>query len=222
MPPDFLHRDDDVVAVNKPEGVASVPEGAADPNCLAAQVSAVLGAKVFPVHRLDKEVSGVILYARHAKAHRWLNMAFERRDVQKTYLALVHGVVAGESGNIDQPMREFGSGRMGVDPAGKPCETAYRVRERLGAFTLLEVQPRTGRRHQIRVHLYHLGHPIVGDLRYGDRALQKTFARLMLHSSGIAIRLPSGQTLSLRVCPSATFDAEMNRLRCEQGGFVGR
>ena len=213
MPIDFLYRDADVVAVNKPEGVAAVPEHAHDPACLSELVSAAVGAKVMPVHRLDKAVSGVILYACHVASHRFLNTVFEERRAQKTYLALVHGTVREESGVIDQPIREYGSGRMGVAPEGKPSTTDFRVRERFGAFTLVEAEPRTGRRHQIRVHLYHLGHPIVGDLKYGDRAAQQGYARIMLHASGIEVPLPSGKPLVLRDCPSATFAAELARLR---------
>ena len=212
---DFLHRDDDVVAVNKPEGVAAVPERAHDTTCLAWQVSQALGAAVLPVHRLDKNVSGVILFARHEAAHRFLNTAFERREVRKTYLAVVHGAPVPDEGIVDRPIREFGSGRMGVDPRGKPSATGFRVRERFGAYALVEAQPHTGRRHQIRVHLYALGHPIVGDPRYGDTAAQKRYPRLMLHAAGIALALPSGRGLDLRGCPSATFEAE---LACLRGG----
>ena len=210
---DFLYRDADVVAVNKPEGVAAVPEHAHDPACLSELVSAAVGFKVMPVHRLDKDVSGTILYACHAASHRFLNTVFEERRARKTYLALVHGTIQEDNGIIVQPIREYGSGRMGVSPEGKPSETIYRVRERFGAFTLVEAEPRTGRRHQIRVHLYHIGHPIVGDLRYGDRGIQKNFARLMLHAAGIELPLPSGSPLTLRDCPSVTFSAELTRLR---------
>lgn len=209
----FLYRDSDLVAVNKPEGVAAVPEHAQDPDCLSEQVSLAMGFKVTPVHRLDKGVSGVILYACNSASHRFLNTAFEERRVRKTYLALVHGAVVSDEGVIDQPIREYGSGRMGVSPEGKPSETAYRVRERFGAFTLLEAEPRTGRRHQIRVHFYHLGHPVVGDPRYGDHAVQQHFARIMLHASGIDVPLRTGQRLTLRDCPSGTFAAELARLR---------
>jgi RluA family pseudouridine synthase len=213
MPIEFLYRDADVVAVNKPEGVAAVPEHALDPACLSEQVSVELGIRVMPVHRLDKDVSGVILYACHAASHRFLNTMFEQRRALKTYLALAHGSIAEESGMIDQPIREYGSGRMGVSPEGKPSQTAFRVQERFGAFTLVEVTPRTGRRHQIRVHLYHLGHAIVGDPRYGDRAVQRPYARLLLHASCIEVPLPSGSLLALRDCPSVTFAAELARLR---------
>ena len=209
----FLYRDPDVVAVNKPEGVAAVPEHAHDPTCLSERISAEMGSKVMPVHRLDKDVSGVILYACQAESHRFLNAAFEERRVKKTYLALVHGTIREDHGVIIQPIREYGSGRMGVSPDGKPSETTYRVRERFGAYTLVEAEPRTGRRHQIRVHLYHLGHPIVGDIKYGDRSIQQHYARLMLHAEGIEIPLPSGKPLILHTCPSATFAAELARLR---------
>jgi len=209
----ILYRDDDVVAVNKPEGLAAVPEHSHDPTCLAAQVAALLGVRVWPVHRLDKGVSGVILYALHADAHRILNTRFEQREVRKTYAALAWGRVAADRGTVDQPLREFGSGRMGVDPVGKPSVTDYAVRERLETFTLLDVLPRTGRRHQIRVHLYALGHPIIGDPRYGDPVAQRPFARLMLHACAIKLILPSGRPLDLHDCPSATFDAELARCR---------
>ena len=216
---DILYRDDDVVAVNKPEGVAAVPERAGDSACLAWQVSQALGATVMPVHRLDKDVSGVILYARHAVAHRLLNAAFEQRLVAKRYLAVVHGVPAEPAGVVDRPVHAFGSGRMGVDARGRPSVTRYRVREAFGAFALLEVHPETGRRHQIRVHLYSLGHPIVGDRRYGDTAAQRVYPRLMLHADGIALRLPSGRNLDLHNCPSATFAAALATLssyRCSR------
>ena len=209
----ILYSDPDVVAVNKPEGLAAVPERAGDDTCLRAQLAAQLGSAVWPVHRLDKEVSGVILYARHAAAHRFLNAAFERREVAKTYLAVVHGVVADEAGTIDQPLRAFGSGRIGVHADGKPSLTTYRVLARAAGLTLLEVQPHTGRRHQIRAHLYHLGHPIVGDLRYGDRPHQRGFPRLMLHAAGIDAPLPSGGRLVLRDVPSATFSAAWQALQ---------
>jgi len=213
MPFEFLHRNPDVVAVNKPEGIAAVPEHAHDPACLSERLSVEMGARAMPVHRLDKDVSGVILYALNANSHRILNTVFEERRVKKTYLALVHGTIPEENGVILQPIREYGSGRMGVSPDGKPSETAYRVRERFGAYTLVEVEPRTGRRHQIRVHLYHLGHPIVGDLKYGNRAVQQNYARLMLHASGIELPLPSGNPLALANCPSVTFETELARLR---------
>jgi tRNA pseudouridine32 synthase/23S rRNA pseudouridine746 synthase len=202
---EILHRDADLIAVNKPEGIAAVPEHAQDPDCLLELLGAQVGQRLLPVHRLDKDVSGVMLYACHAASHRFLNAVFAEHRARKTYLALVHGNVVPEHGVIDQPIREFGSGRMGVSPAGKPSTTEFRVLERFGAYTLVEATPRTGRRHQIRVHLYHLGHPIVGDRRYGQRAVQEQYPRLMLHALSIDLPHPAGNRLTIRDCPSATF-----------------
>jgi len=194
----ILYHDADCVAVMKPAGVAAIPEKRDDQSCLSALLSAQLQTSVMPVHRLDKEVSGVMLYALHPEAHRFLNTAFEKREVHKTYQALVHGVMAEDQGVITRPIREFGSGRMGVDDlTGKPSETRFSVLKRSDRFTLVELYPQTGRRHQLRVHLYSIGHPIVGDTRYGDKALQQGFPRLMLTSTGIDLTLPSGKRLIL-------------------------
>jgi len=194
----ILYQDDDCVAVMKPCGVAAVPERADDETCLSFLLACQLGRRVFPVHRLDKEVSGVILFALSAAAHRALNTAFEQREVHKTYLAVAHGAMAGDSGVIRHPIRAFGSGRMGVDAAkGKPSETRYEVVERRGAYSLVRLHPLTGRRHQLRVHLYSVGHPIAGDPLYGDPGLRLGHPRLMLTSTGLAVRLPGGAALSL-------------------------
>ncbi len=194
----ILYRDDDCVAVLKPCGVAAVPERSGDGACLSARLGHQLGRSVLPVHRLDKEVSGVILYALTAEAHRFLNLAFERREVQKTYLAVVHGALAQEAGVVERPLREFGSGRMGVDDArGKPSVTRYETVERVRAYSLVRLHPETGRRHQLRVHLYSLGHPIAGDTRYGAPELRAGHPRLMLTATGIGLALPSGTRLRL-------------------------
>jgi len=195
----ILYQDNDCVAVMKPAGVAAIPETAKDSASLNALLEQQLGQRVFPVHRLDKDVSGVILYALTAAAHRFLNTAFEKRQVRKTYLAVVHGAVPADRGFICRPLREFGSGRMGVDDAkGKPSETRYEVLSRSTGFSLVRLHPLTGRRHQLRVHLYSVGHPIAGDERYGDPALRQGHPRLMLTATGISLHLPNGNRLSLR------------------------
>ncbi len=194
----ILYQDDDCVAVMKPAGVAAIPEKAGDDACLSALLESQLGRRIFPVHRLDKDVSGVILYALTAAAHRFLNTAFERREVHKTYLAVVHGLVAADRGFIKRPLREFGSGRMGVDDAkGKPSETRYEVLARAGNYSLVQLHPLTGRRHQLRVHLYSIGHPLAGDDRYGDPAQRHGHPRLMLTATGVALHVPSGAKLEL-------------------------
>ena len=206
----ILHQDDDCVAVLKPCGVASVPERAGDNDCLCALLEHQLARRVFPVHRLDKDVSGVILFALTAEAHRFFSIAFERRDVSKTYLTVAHGALENDSGTISRPIREFGSGRMGVDDTkGKPSETHYEVIGRNARFTLVRLHPLTGRRHQLRVHLYSIGHSIAGDTRYGTPAQRAGgHPRLMLTSTGISLALPSGDKLELRdVVPDDFLDA---------------
>ena len=211
-----LYEDGDVLAVDKPEGVVSVSEAGA--GGLPELLKDHYPGKLFPVHRLDRGASGVIVYAKNADAHRHLNGQFDRREVRKAYLALVHGAVAAGRGTINAPIREFGSGRMGVDARrGKPSSTEWKVAERLPSASLLRVQPATGRRHQIRVHLYHIGHPIVGDLKYGDKALQERFPRLMLHALEIEFIPPSSAgrvTVEAPVPPS--FEEVLRGLRKEK------
>jgi tRNA pseudouridine32 synthase/23S rRNA pseudouridine746 synthase len=194
----ILLEDDDVVAVAKPEGLAAIPERRANGRSLLETLSGEREEELYVVHRIDKETSGVIVFAKNADMHRWLCRQFEDRTVAKTYLALCHGAIADDRGTVDAPLRQFGSGRVGVDvERGKSSVTEFEVRRRCGAFTFVACYPRTGRRHQIRVHLYHLGHAIVGDPLYGDRTLQQGFGRLMLHAWRLSVPLPSGRDLAL-------------------------
>jgi tRNA pseudouridine32 synthase/23S rRNA pseudouridine746 synthase len=209
-----IYENGDVLAVDKPEGIISIAQ--AGQGGLPELLKDVFPGKLFPVHRLDRGASGVIVFAKSAEAHRRLNGQFDRREVRKAYLALVHGVVAVNRGTINAPIRQFGSGRMGVDPRrGKPSSTEWKLAERLPAMTLLRVQPATGRRHQIRVHLYHIGHPIVGDLRYGDRTVQDGFPRLMLHALEIEFALASGERLTLEAPAPPSFEDVLRKLRKE-------
>jgi tRNA pseudouridine32 synthase/23S rRNA pseudouridine746 synthase len=211
--PGVLYEDDDLLAVGKPEGLASIPEADAEAPSVLLLLSAARAAKLYIVHRLDKEVSGVILFAKTPAAHKALCEQFATRVVDKVYLALVHGVVAREAGTLDMPLREFGSGRMGVDPlAGKSSLTEYRTLQRFARVSLMEVRPRTGRRHQIRVHFYSAGHPIVGDVRYGERAAQSLFPRLMLHARRIEFTHPSGRRLTVECSVPDTFGVAMRVL----------
>lgn len=213
-PPALLHRTADRIAVAKPAGIATIPETAGDTTCLQAALERELGARIWIVHRLDKEVSGVILFALNAAEHRRLNMAFESRNVKKHYLAGAHGVVPGDAGDIDLPLREFGSGRIGVDrEKGKPCLTRWRVLERRDTATLLEMEPHTGRRHQLRAHAYAMGHPLIGDTRYGDKTLRDGFARLLLHSHRIDFPDASGARITIDCPPGDDFLAVWNTRR---------
>jgi tRNA pseudouridine32 synthase / 23S rRNA pseudouridine746 synthase len=192
----ILFETKNILALEKPEGLASIPERNLHTDCLLAQAEAATGSKLFVVHRLDKDVSGVILFAKDEETHRYLNMEFEARRVNKTYVAIVHGSMRKREGVIDVPIRQCGSGRMAVDmDRGKPALTEYTVKKNLPDFAYLEVRPATGRRHQIRVHLYHNGHAIVGDRLYGDPELQKNFPRLMLHAHALEFRDPTGNRI---------------------------
>lgn len=194
-----LFENDDIIAVDKPEKLASIPERNRENVSLLRILSETMERKLYTVHRLDKQVSGVILFAKTPAAHRQLNLLFEHRQVHKTYMALVHGEITGQRGVIDKPLRCFGSGRMGEDAdKGKPSVTEYAVEERLTGYTRVKVNPLTGRKHQIRAHLFGIGHPIVGDTLYGDKSLQKTFPRLMLHALSIRLVLaPVGQDVAV-------------------------
>lgn len=194
----ILYEDDQILAIDKPAGLATIPERRIEQQSLLSDLTRLYTYKIYVVHRLDKEVSGVVLFAKNPAAHRSLNEQFNQRLVKKTYISLVHGLLAGENGEINMPIRQYGSGRMAVDwQAGKDCLTSYQVQERYKNYTLLTLYPHTGRRHQIRVHLYNLGHPVVGDPRYGEKNIQKGFPRLMLHARKIEFKTMSGEAREL-------------------------
>lgn len=169
----LLHVDDEVIAVDKPAGLPVHPTAKFHRNTLTAVLAERFpGERVVLAHRLDRETSGVLLAARTPHAERLLKDAFARRDVEKTYQALVHGEIADEAFEVDAPLALEGgevSVRMCVRPTamgGLPSRTRFRVLERLAGFSRVACHPETGRQHQIRVHLAHAGHPIVGDKLY--------------------------------------------------------
>ncbi|MGA1875910.1 MAG: RluA family pseudouridine synthase [bacterium] len=214
----ILYEDDHIIAVNKPEGLASIPERERGKESLLSLLSPLFPGKLYIVHRLDKEVSGVILFAKSAQAHTYLNDQFSSRSVFKTYVALVHGVIEENHGLIEKPIRQFGSGRMAVDLIrGKASATSFEVIERFGSHTLVRVHPLTGRRHQIRVHFYSLGHPIAGDSGYGEKAVQKLYPRLMLHSRKIRFRLPKGREMRVEAAIPESFQMVVDMVRTGQG-----
>ena len=223
VPPEYanipiLYEDEDIVAVSKPEGLATLPEASAKASCLRSCLEISRHERLYVVHRLDKEASGVILFARNAAAHKFLNEQFAERMVRKIYWALVLGELDQDRLTIAVPLREFGSGRVAVDPVrGKECRTDLRMLERFPGHTLVEVQPFTGRRHQIRAHLYHKGHPIAGDLRYGNRSEQRRYGRLMLHALSITVSTPKHGTVTVTAPVPSSFVAIVDRLRSSGG-----
>lgn len=209
----ILYEDADLIAVNKPEGISSITESDTTINSLHSLLEEKFAQKFFVVHRLDKEVSGVILFAKNSSTHKYINDLFADRKVKKFYTAVVQGVIRENEGVIKKPIREFGSGRMGVDDRkGKPSETKFKVVKRFRDYTLLELNPSTGRRHQLRVHLYSLGYPIVGDLRYGDKTIQEKYSRIMLHAKSLELQLPDGKVILVEAPVPRSFAEEVNKL----------
>lgn len=200
-----LFEDEAVVAIDKPIGVATIRERDPSIACVHGELERARGERLFVVHRLDKEVSGVVVFARTAAAHRALSMAFEARQVGKRYAAIVHGVLE-QDRSITLSLREFGSGRVGVDAVrGKPSETRVEVFARGADVTRVDARPLTGRRHQLRAHLYAIGHPIVGDRRYGDGARAAGEPRLFLHARELSVPHPTTQ---LRLTLTSAVPAE--------------
>jgi RluA family pseudouridine synthase len=203
---ELLFQDERLVAVSKPAGRPTVPGRGDIGEPVTAELARRLGFKPFVVHRLDREASGLTVFAKDADAHRELCAQFEGRRARKTYLAAVSGRLAGE-GLADAPLKEFGSGRTAPAPDGKPSRTRWRAERPLRGATLLKVFPETGRRHQIRAHLCALGHPILGDPRYGPPPRPVGGApRLMLHALSLELEA-GGKRYELTAPPGADFEA---------------
>jgi len=205
IPLRVLYEDADVVAIDKPAGMvvhagAGVHSGTLVNALLHrfGSLSGVGGAwRPGIVHRLDRFTSGVLLVAKTDAAHHALANQFSSRQVEKTYLALVHGRVKAETGRIDRPIARDPAHRTRMTARlaeGRAAWSEYRVLKRFERFTLLEVRIGTGRTHQIRVHLSAMGHPVVGDTLYGAPAKiagMPSLGRFFLHAQRIRFRLPS-------------------------------
>jgi 23S rRNA pseudouridine1911/1915/1917 synthase len=203
---DIIYEDEHIIAVNKPPGMAVHPSPGHEHSTLVnailahcADLSGIGGAlRPGIVHRLDRDTSGVILIARNDDAHRGLVRQLKDRTIEKTYVALVTGVPSPAEGIIDAPIARHGRQRqrMAIVAGGREATTAYRVIERFDEVSLVEARPKTGRTHQIRVHLAAIGHPIVGDVLYGKRS--PIVGRQFLHAARIAFVHPrSGESMVL-------------------------
>jgi 23S rRNA pseudouridine1911/1915/1917 synthase len=167
--PDIIFENENLVALNKPAGMLSIPDRMQSETSLKDLLKEKYG-EIFTVHRLDKGTSGVIVFAKNEATHKSLSQTFESRDVEKIYLGLVHGNVSPASGSIAEAIAEHPAknGKMIIHAKGKISLTDYEMLQGFRLFSWMKFQIHTGRTHQIRVHMQHLGHPIVCDDVYGN------------------------------------------------------
>lgn len=223
-PLEILHEDELVLAVSKAAGIPSQATPAGDVGTLPWQVARHLGrrtAEIATVHRLDRETSGLVIFGKTPAATRALAAAFREGTVRKTYWAVVAGRLEG-SGTIDAPLGPA-PGRKGVHTVrddGAPATTEWEAVGSIGEASLVRLHPITGRTHQLRVHLAHLGHPIVGDVRYGGPRKAGPIAadRLLLHASALEVPHPSGVGLALEAPFPADFSSAMGLFSLERPG----
>jgi len=225
VPLPLLHDDDDLVAVSKPPGEPVIAERAGPPEaCLRRRLESQLGRRLWVVHRIDRDASGVVVFARNAEAHRTLSLSFEHRQVAKTYVAFAGGELEREHGTIDVGLHSARKGKARParpdEPGSREASTAYAVekswRREDAAVSLLEVRPRTGRHHQIRVHLRSVGAPLLFDPLYGKGLLppgldEAPARRLALHA--LRLELPSPGDADNRLVLEAPLAEDLQQLR---------
>ena len=166
----LIFENDDFIAVDKASGFLTIPDRHDDSQAsLYTSLNKIYG-KVFIVHRLDKDTSGLLLFAKNEEMHRHLSQLFEKRNIEKYYLGIVKGAFKQPSGTINEAIAEhpYLKGQMTVSKKGKPSVTDYRVLEDHGIYSLVEFNIHSGRTHQIRVHMKFAGHPLIADSVYGD------------------------------------------------------
>jgi 23S rRNA pseudouridine1911/1915/1917 synthase len=187
-----LYEDEDCVVIDKPVGILSHSKGVFNPEAtvatwLRSRLKGLSGERGGIVHRLDRATSGVMICAKTPEALSWLQKQFATRNVHKTYVAVISGILEPEEAVVDMPIERNpkAPATFRVGSQGKPAKTGYRVIQTNGKYTLVELRPETGRTHQLRVHLNHLHHPIVGDQLYGGEPAD----RLYLHAQELEITI---------------------------------
>lgn len=203
---DIIHQDADIIVVSKPSGLLSVPgRPETHKDCLQSRV-----CKEFPtariVHRLDMDTSGIMVMAMHADSHRHLSMQFEKRQTEKSYIAVLWGSPENDSGRVDLPIRcdwERRPRQIVDFEKGKPSQTDWEVIERSENTTRVVLKPLTGRTHQLRVHMQEMGYPILGDDFYSHQEAFEAADRLLLHAERLGFMHPeTGEFLTFSSdCP---------------------
>ena len=202
----ILHEDHEVLLVDKPSGLLSVPgKGEHLADCLIARIQQVFPQALL-VHRLDRDTSGVMIFALTAHAQRHLGLQFEKRMTRKTYVARVWGTPAQKAGEVDLPLIVDWPNRPRqkvCHETGKPAQTEWKLIKSDGQTSRIRLHPKTGRSHQLRVHMLALGYPILGDPFYATGPA-RDFPRLMLHSEELRFKHPDGGR-SIKVRSKAPF-----------------
>jgi RluA family pseudouridine synthase len=231
---EIVHEEADFVLINKPPGMLSVPDRYDQQVPNIKHILRDTFGDIFTVHRIDKDTSGLLCFARNAEAHRALSQQFAAHEPKKNYLALVEGIPLAESGIIETPIIEDTRklGRMTTATKGLSAYTAYSIEEKFANFSLLKVMIKTGRTHQIRVHLQSIGHPLVSDPFYGRRTElmlssikgkkyhrakgreeRPLLARAALHAYTLQFKHPvSGETVAFEAPLPKDFRATLNQL----------
>ena len=209
IPIEIIYEDNDIIVVNKPKGMVVHPANGNPDGTLVNAIMAIckeslsgIGGEIRPgiVHRLDKDTSGLLIVAKNDKSHVNMSEQIKNHEVTKTYIALVRGVVKENEATIDMPIGRSNSDRkkMAVTKQGKNAVTHIKVLERYDKYTLLEINIETGRTHQIRVHLSHIGFPIIGDYIYSNGKNEFGIVGQCLHAKDLEFRHPvTGKEMKL-------------------------
>lgn len=220
LPLRILYEDGDLIVVDKASGMLVHPTAEHHTRTLAHGLAhhfarSGLDAKVRPVHRVDRDTSGAVVIAKSAFAHQHLDRQLREGRLERSYLALVEGQVADEEGTIDAPIGKSRSNPnlRAVVKGAQEARTHFKVLERLDAVTTVALTLATGRTHQIRVHMAHVGHPLVGDRAYGGGKVIR-FPRPALHSQRISLEQPrSGEQINVEARVAEDIHALLDRLR---------
>jgi len=166
----IIFEDEDFIAVNKSAGMLTIPDRHDETQLSLYKILTDRYGKIFIVHRLDRDTSGLVLFAKNETSHKYLSQLFEKRNIEKFYLGIVRGSLPEKTGSIDEPIAEhsFRKGEMTINKKGKASLTKYKVVEDYVIYSLVQFNIHSGRTHQIRVHMKFAGHPIACDAVYGD------------------------------------------------------
>ena len=205
---EIIYQDENVVVVNKPAGIIVIPDQHTyESKSLVGILKKQFNQKIWVVHRIDRDTTGVLIFAKNPQAHKDISMQFENSKVHKKYIALVSGVVEDDEGSINKPILISGRA-VSIDVTGKESITNFKVLESFKSYTLVQALPLTGRRHQIRIHFWSLGHPLAIDSEYGIgepillSSLKRNYktkvgenekpliSRLTLHAAVLTLTLP--------------------------------